>query len=396
MRNYIMLSFLILILIQNIISLDTNDTKFIKIPFTDEYSIPKINTSINDIKIETILDNNLNFNYLTTKNFNLTDINFNINSDKIIVNNKIYDAYFYIGDITIFDEKNYLNLNNLNSFVIDDKSLLSSITVSYILQQLKEKAIIDKKIFYLDINNKKCFFGELPKESDEYNQISFYDKYIHSTFYSYDTKGVFKEKLISFYIDNSYYQIDNNITFNINEKYSYIPYSIIEEIIQDKKMSNLNCKLFLIDQKGIYTIKCPKKSISKLPEFFFVFYNYTFTIPFRLLFEDYDENYSISLIRNKIKVQYLESDEQNKEERNVNEWVIGYSIIKYFNYIVFDYEERNVSFYSDYLIRLYPPKNVKTIYKNIFYLLNIVLGFASAFLILIRIKIKSIPLDSKN
>ena len=59
-------------------------------------------------------------------------------------------------------------------------------------------------------------------------------------------------------------------------------------------------------------------------------------------------------------------------------------------------KQKKNSFYSDYLIRLYPPKNVKTIYKNIFYLLNIVLGFASAFLILIRIKIKSIPLDSKN
>lgn len=105
MRTYIMLSFLILILIQNIISLDSNTPKFIKMPFTDEYSIPTINTFIENKKIETILDNNLNSNYLSTKYLNLSDLDYNHRSEKIIFNNKMYDAYYSMNDITIFDEK---------------------------------------------------------------------------------------------------------------------------------------------------------------------------------------------------------------------------------------------------------------------------------------------------
>lgn len=394
MRTYIMLSFLILILIQNIISLDSNTPKFIKMPFTDEYSIPTINTFIENKKIETILDNNLNSNYLSTKYLNLSDLDYNHRSEKIIFNNKMYDAYYSMNDITIFDEKknNSIELNNFESYIIDDKSLLSSITVSYILKELKAKSKIDKKKFYFDMNNKKCIFGELPKESDEYKQIFDYDKYIHSTFYSHDAKGVLKEELVNFYIDNTYYQVDNNVTFNINEKYSYIPYSIFEEI--KEKITNLNCELVLIDPKGVKAIKCPIRVISKLPELFLVFKNYTFTIPLRLLFESYDNTNSISLFRNNIKDQHSESSKEKKEESNADEWVIGYSIIKNFNYIVFDYEEGNVSFYSDYLVRLYPPNNVRKIYKNIFYFLIFILGIASVFLILILIYIKRIPLDA--
>lgn len=363
-------------------------------PFTDEYSIPTVNAFIENKKIETILDNNLNSNYLSTKYLNLSDLDYNHRSEKIFFNNKMYDAYYSMNDITIFDEKknNSIELNNFESYIIDDKSLLSSITVSYILKELKAKSKIDKKKFYLDMNNKKCIFGELPKESDEYKQISDYDKYIHSTFYSHDAKGVLKEELVSFYIDNTYYQVDNNVTFNINEKYSYIPYSIFEDI--KDKIANLNCELVLIDPKGVKAIKCPIRVISKLPELFLVFKNYTFTIPLRLLFESYDDTNSISLFRNNIKDQHSESSKEKKEESNADEWVIGYSIIKNFNYIVFDYEEGNVSFYSDYLVRLYPPNNVRKIYKNIFYFLIFILGIASVFLILILIYIKRIPLDA--
>ena len=52
-----------------------------KITFSDEYSVPTIYTFYKAFKIETILDNNLNFNYFSTKNFDLKDLRYQINAD---------------------------------------------------------------------------------------------------------------------------------------------------------------------------------------------------------------------------------------------------------------------------------------------------------------------------
>ena len=394
MSQKIILYIFIVFNIKIIFSLITNELKCIHISYTDDYSIPIIITQINDIKIETVLDNNLNFNYLTTKNFNLSDINFHYSTEKINIKENTYDAYFYIGNISIYDSKSIFQLENFNSFVIDDKSIISSITIFYILQQLKEKLLIENRIFLLDINHKNCLFGDLPEDySKEYIQKSHLDLFAYSIFYSWDSKGVFKTKLNRLYIGNNYISIEKNISFNINEKYTFIPYNIIREIANDKKISELDCKLFLLDQRGKYAIKCNKKKINKIPNLFFLFNNSTFNIPFGLLFEDYDSNYCISLIRNKIKLQNIENEKKENEE---NEWEIGYSIIKNFNYTLFDYDKRAVIFYSDSLIGLNPPKNAKKVSKNIFYLLSIILGISSIFLLFIRIKINRIPLDAKK
>ena len=151
----------------------------------------------------TILDNNLHFNYITTKSFNLTDINFIFNNDQINIKDRIYPAYFYIGGLAIFDKKNYIHLENFNSFVIDDKSLLSSITISFILQQLKEESFINKQICYLDINNKILYFGEIPSDSEQYSKIFYYDKFVHTTFYSNNTNGIYKYKFSLFFIESN-------------------------------------------------------------------------------------------------------------------------------------------------------------------------------------------------
>ena len=388
MFKNILITIIGLLKIKAIFLLIENDLNVIKLSFTDNYSVPIINTQINDIKIETSLDNNLNFNYLSTKNFNLTDIDFHHNSDKINIKNKKYDAYFYIGNISIYDENNYIKMNNFNSFIIDDKLLLSSITVYYLIQQFMEKSLISQKRFYLDIENKLCLFGELNVSSEEFKRKSYYDKFIHSVFYSNNTNGVFKGKLNSIFINNNYIPVLKNISFKINEKYTFISYSTLDLMIQDEKISKLDCNLLFLEKEGT-TIRCPKGNINKLPNLFFVYNNYTFKIPFKLLFEDYDQKYSISLIRSSIKFQ--NSAEEAKEE-DEEEWVMGYSIIKLFNYTVFDYDERSIGFYSDSLIRLRPPSDRKRLTKSILYLLNFVLGFSSLFLFFVRIKIKLIPI----
>jgi hypothetical protein len=388
MFKNILITIIGLLKIKAIFLLIENDLNVIKLSFTDNYSVPIINTQINDIKIETSLDNNLNFNYLSTKNFNLTDIDFHHNSDKIKIKNKKYDAYFYIGNISIYDENNYIKMNNFNSFIIDDKLLLSSITVYYLIQQFMEKSLISQKRFYLDIENKLCLFGELNVSSEEYKRKSYYDKFIHSVFYSNNTNGVFKGKLNSIFINNNYIPVLKNISFKINEKYTFISYSTLDLMIQDEKISKLDCSLLFLEKEGT-TIRCPKENINKLPNLFFVYNNYTFKIPFKLLFEDYDQKYSISLIRSSIKFQ--NSAEEAKEE-DEEEWVMGYSIIKLFNYTVFDYDERSIGFYSDSLIRLRPPSDRKRLTKSILYLLNFVLGFSSLFLLFVRVKIDLIPI----
>ena len=388
-RN-ILITIIGLLKLKTILLLIENDLHFIKLSFSDNYSVPIINTQINDKKIETTLDNNLNFNYLSTKNINLTDIDFHHNSDKINIKNKKYDAYYYIGNISVYDENNYIQLNNFNSFIIDDKLLLGSITVYYLIQQFMEKSLISQKKLYLDMKNKLCLFGELNVSSEEYKKKSYFDKFIHSNFYSNNTNGVFKGKLNSLFIDNNYISVLKNISFNINEKCTFISFSALELMVQDEKISELGCSLLFLEKEGT-TIKCPKSNIKKMPNLFFVYNNYTFKIPFKLLFEHYDKKNSISLIRSSIKVQDNE-EEVKMDDPFEEEWIMGYSIIKLFNYTVFDYDERKISFYSDSLISLRPPSDKKKLTKNILYLLCFVLGFSSLFLLFVRIKIGLIPL----
>lgn len=390
MFKNIILTIIGLLNIKTIKLITENDITFIKLSFTDKYSIPIINTQINNKKIETTLDNNLNFNYLSTKNINLTDIDFHHSSDKIDIKNKKYDAYFYIGNISVYDENNYIQLNNFNSFIIDDKLLISSITVYYLIQQFMEKSLIFQKKLYLDIQNKLCLFGELNVGSEEYKQKSYYDKFIHSVFYSNNTNGVFKGKLNSLFINNNYIPVLKNISFNLNEKFTYISFSTLELMVQDNEISKFDCSLLYIEKEGT-TIKCPISNINKLPDLFFVYNNYTIKIPLKLLFEQYDQNYSISLIRSSIKLQNSK-DEAKEDDSYEEEWAMGYSIIKLFNYTLFDYDERSISFYSDSFIRLRPPSDRKKLTKNILYLLNFVLGFSSLFLLFVRIKIGLIPL----
>jgi len=66
-----------------IFSILSTENKFIKIAYSEEYLIPTISVSIENKNFKIASDNNLNFNYITTKGFNLTDINFHINDDQI-------------------------------------------------------------------------------------------------------------------------------------------------------------------------------------------------------------------------------------------------------------------------------------------------------------------------
>ena len=372
------------------LSFSSKENKSIKISYSGKYLIPTVNIKIEGKNIEAILDNNLHYNYISTKNFNLTEINFHYNNDKININDKTYDAFFYIGDLSIYDEKNYLHLENFNSFVIDDKSIFSTITVSFLLEQLKEQSFINKKIFYIDINNKIFYFGEIPLDSEEYKNLNHNEKYIGSTFYSNNTKGVFKQELNKIFIGNFFIVKNISVSFYINEYYTTMPYTLLNDIAKNKIISQFDCNLFLVDQRGIYSIKCHKKYIEQLPNIYFVFKNnYTFNIPLKLLFENYDENYQISTFRTKLKYNNL--NKENKEEND--EIIIGYSIIKYFNYSIFSYEDRYAQFYSDLFINAHPPIFLNKLIDILLYLLIILFLFAIPFQIYIKYKMKYIKFE---
>ena len=366
-----------------ILAISLKENKFIKVSYLENFTIPTITACIKNKNIQVILDNNLHFNFITTKIMNLTDIDFHYNNDEIIIKEKTYKAYFYIGDISIFDENNYIHLENFNSFVIDDKSLLSSITISYLLQQLKEELFINKKIFYLDINNKICYFGDIPYDSEIYSKIFYYDKFIKTTFYSNNTKGIFKQELNSIFLDNNCIIINKSVSFFINEYYITIPYSLLNRISDNKMISKLGCKLLLIDQRGIYAIQCDKNEIKNLPNLYFVFNNnYTFNIPFSFLFEDYNDQFKISLIRNNLKYNKLENEENDEDI------IIGYSLIKYFNFTIFSYENRSVSFVSDLFIMDDIPKFPNKLIRILLSFLVCILFISIPFLIYIKLKTK--------
>ena len=390
MKFYYLHLFLLIQYLTLNLSFSSKENKSIKISYSGNYLIPTVNIKIEGKNIEAILDNNLHYNYISTQNLDLTNINFHYNNDKININDKTYDAFFYIGDLSIYDEKNYFHLENFNSFVIDDKSIFSTITVSFLLEQLKEQSFINKKNFYIDINNKIFYFGEIPLDSEEYKNLNHNEKYIGSTFYSNNTKGVFKQELNKIFIGNFFIVKNISVSFYINEYYTTMPYTLLNDIAKNKIISKFDCNLFLVDQRGIYSIKCHKKYIEQLPNIYFVFKNnYTFNIPLKLLFENYDENYQISTFRTKLKYNNL--NKENKEEND--EIIIGYSIIKYFNYSIFSYEDRYAQFYSDLFINAHPPIFLNKLIDILLYLLIILFCFAIPFQIYIKYKMKYIKFE---
>ena len=361
--------------------LSAKDYKFIKIEFTEEYLVPTITAQLKKKNFSFILDNNLGLNYISTKDFNLTHINPISNDDKKInIKDKIYVSYLYLGTISIFFEKNIIYLENFNPYVIDDNTISSSITLHYLLMQL----YIIKQDFYLDINNKNLYLGDIPFQSELYSNMYNNDKIIKATFYSDNEKFVFNQKLKNLYIDNQVLLINKFALFTINDYFTIVPLSLLNDIIKNKNIQQLDCNLILVDKRGIYAIKCHKDNINKLPNLSFVFHNdYTFNIPFHLLFVDYDDNYKISLIRNKIKKKNLVQKKDDSEEI-----IIGYSLIKLFNYTKFTYDEMSMSFFSDKFISNHPPKFLNEYIYVLLYLLFFLLLFTIPFLIYIKLKLK--------
>ena len=381
-----MIEIIILTILKMKSFLSSNEVNLLYISFFDDYSIPLISVKIDDIQIETAIDNNLNFNYITTQNFDISDIKYNINKESITIKDINYSAYYYNGNLSINFENNPLNINNFCAFVINEKSFPSSIKISTILQGLRKELLIDKQLFYLDLNHKKCFFGELSQDSKEYKNI-YLNKLKNSTSFSIDTKGIFKEKLNKLYIKDNPIDVRDNVSFKINEEFSYIPFSILGEILKNGNIKDSDCKLILNDN-GENVIKCNKKAINNLPNLYFSFTNFTFKIPFKLLFMNCNSNYCLSSIRSKRKIV------NNKE--NKDEWNFGYSIIRLFNYTLFDYDERSVTFFSDSIIVMDFEAYKKQFYLSnvIFYLLSFILGISSIFLFIIRLKITRIPLEA--
>jgi hypothetical protein len=293
-----------------------------------------------------------------------------------------------MGTISVFEEKNIMHLENYNSYVIDDKAISSSITLIYLLLQL----FINKKDCYLDIKDKNCFLGDIPFQSQIYSDIYNNDKFNRMTVYSDKIGEVFKQKIKNLYLDNKALLTNKFALFTINDYFTITPLSLLNDIIKNTNIRKLDCYLILIDKRGIYSIKCHKDDINKLPDLQFVFNNnHTFNIPFHLQFDNYDDNYKISLIRNKIKYNTLDQNDDDSEEI-----IIGYSIIKLFNYTKCSYDDGSASFFSDKFIINHPPILLNENIIFLLYILFFLLLFTTPFLIFIKLKINKLNKAHNN
>ena len=130
-----------------------------------------------------------------------------------------------------------------------------------------------------------------------------------------------------------------------------------------------------------------------LPNIYFVFKNnYTFIFPLKLLFDDFDDSYKISIFRTKLKYNDLNEDDKEEED----EIIIGYSIIKYFNFSIFSYEERYVTFFSELFISEHPLIFLNKIINPLLYFLMILLFISLPFLIYTKFKMKYLKCEFNN
>ena len=100
------------------------------------------------------------------------------------------------------------------------------------------------------------------------------------------------------------------------------------------------------------------------------------------LYTNVNSQFKISLIRNNLKYNKLENEENDEDI------IIGYSLIKYFNFTIFSYENRSVSFVSDLFIMDDIPKFPNKLIRILLSFLVCILFISIPFLIYIKLKTK--------
>lgn len=405
---------LITYLLIPILSIDpTPSPLYIDIPFTTKNSPPLITISINDKKIHSLIDiNHFDYNYITTNNINLTDIKdiFDIN-ETIIINNKKYSAYFYIGNILLSNE---ILIENFESFIINETKLFSQISIYSLLDQLHTEKFINNKTFYLvkefenvNISN-QVIIGDFPFENNILPNYLIAN--ISSNYRDNDNKKdidsnninlnynnnekIFTSEIKGIYLDYDNYIEYKNITFSTDIRYTYVSSELLNEIINYREIQQLGCKKFIYQNDT--TIKCPFNSKNNLPYITFIFESFYLSFPLGHFFESLNKNEEKGEIISVIRCRNNKKNDNIDE--NEDEFIFGYSFISKFNVTKFDYENKIISFYGDPIynstIDIFSKKKIAN--DNAFIMLSIPLFIWSIILGIIRFNIKKFPLENED
>ena len=278
----------------------------------------------------------------------------------ITVNNNEIKCIERRSSISIYDEKSvikdyhYYLTNSHNFDLINGKSIGFGFAFKFederfsLIHQLFSQGKISKKAFGIGdyITQSEygdLYYGGIPEEDIQNKQFKGKCKVNPS----YSTWSC---KLISVDIGgNSYYTENEHMYFQTNSKFMIVPKKFLLFLnFTILKQFNGNC-FFREYGNAIHTFKCINDIVYVLPNYTFVFDDYTFSIPMKEFFQ----------LGNEISESILLSDTKITGDKDI--WVFGnHFLSKYIK--LFDYDDESITFYSDqYLIK--PNKN-KKIYNN--------------------------------
>lgn len=274
----------------------------------------------------------------------------------IYVNNTEIKCFEGRTSISIYDEKSVIKdyhyyLTNLDNYnLINGKSIGFGFAFKFederfsLIHQLFSQGIIQKKAFGIGEYNTQSdygslYYGGIPEEETLNKQFKGKCK-VNSSYSTWSCN--LKSVDIG---GNSYHTENDYMYFQTNSKFMIVPKRFLLFLnLTILNHYNGNC-FFREYGDAIITFKCINDIVYMLPNYTFVFDDYSFSIPMKEFFHFGDE----------ISESILLSDTKITEGKDI--WMFGnHFLSKYIK--LFDYDDESITFYSDqYLIK--PNKNNK-------------------------------------
>ena len=314
--------------------------KNIKIPYTYRYSTPVSNCAF----IKEGINSNLGLNtyishsLLKSQEFHIIEQSNIIDKRTIQLQNE-YPSYQYQTDIII----NNTLIQNFSVFLFDtDKYYIDElgIALSYqfedesfsLIHTLYNRHLIDHKKFAFD-NNGTFYIGGITN-----NLHKQYEHKGKCDIHSNDDKWTCSFKSIR--LDNKEYPLNVDAIFHSEYKGMFYSTELFDIMVNDifkEQLKNNICdiKHNMFDFRWLICDERIRSSIDYIT----------------VIFDDMEIRLGINelFLKDKYRNEYMSQFFSYPLEKRENSIFIGFAFNSIFNYTIYDYEEKSISFYSDYI-----------------------------------------------
>ena len=324
-------------------------------PFTTRIDL----SNIKDKFLVTTVDLTSTFTWVVPSS-NRYSCNDNNNYEYFNISSLQIKARKCFGDLSLDDNSNLL-LNFPHVIIDEDQSRGRGLGRSLfgfafkfddeeysLIHQLYNKGVIDRRVFAIGGYNRFHDYGNIYYGGiDEKELEGKKHKGICSVS---DNKATWSCELNKVLVDNRKYNFDNwtipSSYFQTSDPIIYVPESFIEFILDTVERRHKGDCFSYTSPRNEKRVRCLNDIIDNLPNYTFIFGEYSFSLPMRFFFEPgYETSDSVLIF----------------DPSSSSDWIFGNHFLSKFT-TIFDYDNKTISFYSD---KFAITKTKKTLYIKI-------------------------------